>query len=201
MSDIFPPQYMIPPAPSLSYPELRYNDAGNAFACNNVGAWVPHPGICNALTSQRSFRMESVLASLCARCQGNDVINPVLLPLPDSGDLDLTDAITIAEARGHIPAAKTADVNALLDMVQDELPLGQHGWQTVHLKYSQWAKVNHRPSRKITSLETKYKQLVKTTKPIGDGVCPPQTDRWVKGVVKDVLYTGGPTGDIYCIDG
>ncbi|KAG1858080.1 hypothetical protein F4604DRAFT_1684970 [Suillus subluteus] len=26
-------------------------------------------------------------------------------------------------------------------------------------------------------------------------------DRWAEGVVKDLLYTGGPTVDIYCIDG
>ncbi|KAG2346650.1 hypothetical protein BDR05DRAFT_945656 [Suillus weaverae] len=211
MSDIPPPKSMIPPGTSLSYPELCYNDASNAFVCDNVGAWVPHPGICNALTSRQSFRMESGTYALSPAkftsvadspspstsciviCQvpSNNIIDPVLLPLPDSGNLDLTDAVTIVEAHGHIPAAKMAgsrckakaprakskgkenvlstipkkclqedgdnnddaqvrrgrpqgsnnytnlDVNALLDMVQDELPLGQRGWQTVHLKYCQ----------------------------------------------------------------
>jgi len=32
----------------------------------------------------------------------------VLLPLPDSADLDLTDTITIMEAHSHTPAAKMA---------------------------------------------------------------------------------------------
>lgn len=36
------------------------------------------------------------------------MINPVLLLLLDSADLDLTDAVTIAEAHGHTLAAKTA---------------------------------------------------------------------------------------------
>ncbi|KAG2085579.1 uncharacterized protein F5147DRAFT_553276, partial [Suillus discolor] len=150
------------------------------------------------------------------------------LPLPDSPDLDLSDAVTIAEARGHTLAAKTAgshhqvkgprgkgkanqniasanskkhsredtedddevharrgrpqgsnnytssDVKVLLDMVCQELPLSQHGWQAVHVKFGQWAKANGRPECKVTSLETKFKQLVKTTKPTGDSVCPPE---------------------------
>lgn len=141
------------------------------------------------------------------------MIDPVLLPLPDSPDLDLTDAVTIAEAHGHTLAAKTAgsrrqvkgprvkgkakeniasanskkhsredaedddevhvqrgrpqgsnnytssDVKVLLDMVRQELPLGQRGWQAVHVKFGQWAKANGRPERKITSLETKFKQV------------------------------------------
>ncbi|KAG2071445.1 hypothetical protein BDR04DRAFT_1154352 [Suillus decipiens] len=59
MSDILPPQSMLPPSSSLSYPELCYNDAGNAFVYNKVSAWVPHPGICKAITSsQRSFYVE-----------------------------------------------------------------------------------------------------------------------------------------------
>jgi hypothetical protein len=46
MSDIPPPQSMIPPGSSPSYPELRYNNAGNAYARNEDDVWVPHPGIC-----------------------------------------------------------------------------------------------------------------------------------------------------------
>ncbi|KAG1722873.1 hypothetical protein EDB19DRAFT_2043948 [Suillus lakei] len=56
-------------------------------------------------------------------------------------------------------------------MVCQELPLGQRGWQAVHVKFGQWEKANGRPERKVTSLETKFKQLVKTMKPMGDGVC------------------------------
>ncbi|KAG1901616.1 uncharacterized protein F5891DRAFT_1187488 [Suillus fuscotomentosus] len=114
------------------------------------------------------------------------MINPMLLPLPHSDDMDLIYPASIAEATGYIPATKTAgahckakaprakDVKSLLNIVQDELPLGQCRWQTVQVKFCQWAKVKHRPECKLTSLETKFKQLVKTTKPTGDGVCPPE---------------------------
>jgi hypothetical protein len=53
----------------------------------------------------------------------------------------------------------SADMKTLLDLVEDELPLGQRGWQTIHAKFSQWAKIAGRPDRKVTSLETKFKQV------------------------------------------
>jgi hypothetical protein len=143
----------------------------------------------------------------------NDAIDPALLLLPDSTNLDLTDAVTIAEAHGHTPAAKTAgshhqvkgprgkgkakenivsanskkcsredaedndevharrghpqgsnnytntDVKILLDMVHQELPLSQRGWQAVSVKFAQWAKANGWPEHKVTSLEMKFKQV------------------------------------------
>jgi hypothetical protein len=148
------------------------------------------------------------------RHTGNDVIDPVLITLPQSCDKDLTDPATIAEAQGYTQAVKTAgsrrkvkatkgkgkenenlayanpkkrlrgdrdddedamparrgrphgsnnysslDVCTLLKMVEDELPLGQCGWQAIYLKFSEWAKTNNRPERKVTSLETKFKQV------------------------------------------
>ncbi|KAG1868350.1 hypothetical protein DFJ58DRAFT_723609 [Suillus subalutaceus] len=69
------------------------------------------------------------------------------------------------------------DIQVLLDFVEDECPLGQKGWQAIHSKYSEWARDHERPPRKAMSLETKFKQLVKTTKPTGDGVCPPDVTR------------------------
>ncbi|KAG2343749.1 hypothetical protein BDR05DRAFT_999671 [Suillus weaverae] len=71
----------------------------------------------------------------------------------------------------------SADIKFLLDLVEDELPLGQKGWQVIHSKFMQWANHHGRLQRKATSLETKFKQFVKTTKPTGDGVCPPDVTR------------------------
>ncbi|KAG0694988.1 hypothetical protein DFH29DRAFT_1005855 [Suillus ampliporus] len=68
------------------------------------------------------------------------------------------------------------DIQVLLDFVEDECPLGQKGWQAIHLKYSEWASSHGRP-HKAMSLETKFKQLVKTTKPTGGGVYPPDVTR------------------------
>jgi hypothetical protein len=52
-----------------------------------------------------------------------------------------------------------ADVSALLNFVNHELPLGQHGWKVVHWNYSYWALLYRCPERTIKSLETKYKQV------------------------------------------
>lgn len=44
--------------------------------------------------------------------------------------------------RGHPQGARNylqEDLKALLDAVQEELPLGQHGWQNIHAKYIKWA--------------------------------------------------------------
>ncbi|KAG1730505.1 uncharacterized protein EDB91DRAFT_1008508, partial [Suillus paluster] len=143
-------------------------------------------------------------------------------PLPDNGDQDLTDPVTITEALGHAAVPKTAgahrkvqtlkgkgkmkwtcevaeddddakankrgcpsgsnnytsaDVKALLNFVKDELPLDQQGWLVVHTRFAEWSKTHGHPDRKVNSIETKFKQLVKTTKPTGDGVCPPDVMR------------------------
>ncbi|CAA7270633.1 unnamed protein product [Cyclocybe aegerita] len=67
----------------------------------------------------------------------------------------------------------TADeVDALLDFVEEELPLGQRGWQSIHCGFTRWARRNDAAERTLKSLETKFKQLVKTTKPTGDAYCP-----------------------------
>ncbi|KAJ8583659.1 hypothetical protein M405DRAFT_828196, partial [Rhizopogon salebrosus TDB-379] len=53
---------------SQSYPELRYDGAGNSYACNNHGVWEPHPGVCQAITPQ-SFRMEYMGPKPCLAYQ------------------------------------------------------------------------------------------------------------------------------------
>ncbi|KAG1734934.1 uncharacterized protein EDB91DRAFT_1083938 [Suillus paluster] len=221
MSDIPPPQSMIPPGSTPSYPQLRYDQAGNALTRDNVGAWVSHPGICQTLTTDRSFWFEhgdSYQAAFIPAFQSHEstppplsasssrlalrellttntnMINPELVPLPHSDDMDLIDPASIAEACGYTPATKTAGAHRKAKAARgkdkekenvgypnpkkrsredrdedDDLPLSQHGWQTVHVKFGQWAKVNRWPERKLTSLETKFKQLVKTMKPTGDG--------------------------------
>ncbi|KIK34173.1 hypothetical protein CY34DRAFT_17907 [Suillus luteus UH-Slu-Lm8-n1] len=229
MSDIPPPQSMIPPGSSPSYLELHYNNVGNVYAHNEDNVWVSHLGICKppstyTLTLAKfQFNLDTTppsqpSGSRVPLCQvpTNQMIDPVLLPLPDSPDFDLTDAVTIVEAHGHTLAVTTAgshhqvkgprakgmakkkiasanskkcfqedaedndevsDVKVLLDIVCQELPLGQREWQAVHVKFGQWEKANGQPKRKITSLEMKFKQLVKTMKPTGDGVCPPEVTR------------------------
>ncbi|KIK77069.1 hypothetical protein PAXRUDRAFT_167937 [Paxillus rubicundulus Ve08.2h10] len=82
--------------------------------------------------------------------------------------------------QGHPQGANNYSVsntNMLLNIIKDELPIGQRGWLTVMTKFNKRAIESGRPERKQTSLETKFKQLVKTTKPTGNGVCPPEIKR------------------------
>ncbi|KAF8074799.1 hypothetical protein FPV67DRAFT_1408578, partial [Lyophyllum atratum] len=77
--------------------------------------------------------------------------------------------------RGHPRGAGNYhpdDVTELLNAVEAELPLGQRGWLAIHRRYTKWAHKHDRPDT-VKSLETKYKQLIKTTMPTGDGYCPP----------------------------
>jgi hypothetical protein len=52
-----------------------------------------------------------------------------------------------------------ADTNLLLDCVEAELPLGPRGWLAVTTKFNQRATRLGRPERKVTSLETMFKQV------------------------------------------
>ncbi|KAG2742845.1 hypothetical protein P692DRAFT_20694881, partial [Suillus brevipes Sb2] len=63
----------------------------------------------------------------------------------------------------------SSDIKVLLDMVCQELPLSQHGWHVVHIKLTYFARDEVQADGSLIEL-----QLVKTTKPTGDGVCPPE---------------------------
>ncbi|KAF9790669.1 hypothetical protein BJ322DRAFT_990188, partial [Thelephora terrestris] len=69
------------------------------------------------------------------------------------------------------------EVEVLLDLVDKELPVGAKGWNVVGARFCEWAANTEHPARADRSLEIKYKQLVKTRKPTGDGVCPPEVTR------------------------
>ncbi|KAF8335506.1 hypothetical protein F5887DRAFT_1079147 [Amanita rubescens] len=69
------------------------------------------------------------------------------------------------------------DVEALLNILETELPLGGHAWNSAADDFNNWAADNGRPSRTVKSLELKFKQLVKTLKPTGDAECPPHIQR------------------------
>ncbi|KAG2145472.1 uncharacterized protein EDB93DRAFT_1087086, partial [Suillus bovinus] len=69
------------------------------------------------------------------------------------------------------------DVAALLDACMNCLPLGTKGWLAVEEEFAAWADSHDRPTCPAKSLELKFKQLVCTTKPTGDGECPPHIER------------------------
>lgn len=51
------------------------------------------------------------------------------------------------------------EINYLLDLLEDDLPLGGKGWNTVADKYNEWADACGRPQRTAKSLENKFKQV------------------------------------------
>ncbi|KIY48051.1 hypothetical protein FISHEDRAFT_43973, partial [Fistulina hepatica ATCC 64428] len=71
----------------------------------------------------------------------------------------------------------SGDKDALLDIAEAILPIGQHDWQTVACHFNTWADENARPQRLAKSLEAKFKSWVRTPKPTGDGECPPEIER------------------------
>ncbi|TDL21626.1 hypothetical protein BD410DRAFT_865021 [Rickenella mellea] len=69
------------------------------------------------------------------------------------------------------------EIAEMLDLVEDVLPLGAKGWKVIGDKHREWARDNRRAERSDKSLELKYKALVRTTKPTGDGEIPWDVDR------------------------
>ncbi|KIM82645.1 hypothetical protein PILCRDRAFT_88637 [Piloderma croceum F 1598] len=69
------------------------------------------------------------------------------------------------------------DVDGLFKIIKKVLPIGGKGWGNVEDEFLSRAAVNGQPARTAKSLETKFKQLVKVSKPMGDAECPLQVER------------------------
>ncbi|OJT13130.1 hypothetical protein TRAPUB_10324 [Trametes pubescens] len=116
-----------------------------------------------------------------------------------------------AKGKGRQPAAKPPavpqggrqpgasnyteeDLEALLDLVGTDLPIGQTMWQRITDDFNEWAGRNNRPARTQKPLKTKFEavryslnlrhqhtltalQLVRTTKPTGNATLPPHVAR------------------------
>ncbi|KAJ4497682.1 hypothetical protein C8R41DRAFT_865182, partial [Lentinula lateritia] len=64
------------------------------------------------------------------------------------------------------------DLGILFEILRCNLPLGQRAWSRCADEFNEQAEQQGRPTRLAKSLELKYKQLVKTTKPTGDAELP-----------------------------
>ena len=51
------------------------------------------------------------------------------------------------------------EIEVLLDFVEEELPVGAKGWNTVGTRFREWAAISEYPARTDCSLEAKYKQV------------------------------------------
>lgn len=54
------------------------------------------------------------------------------------------------------------EVQVLLDLIEDELPVGAKGWKVVGSRFRDWAVTAGYPARTDRSLELKFKQVDKT---------------------------------------
>ena len=64
--------------------------------------------------------------------------------------------------RGRIrgsPNYKLREVEVLLDLVEEELPIASKGWRVVGSRFRDWAVVSQHPARTDRSLELKFKQV------------------------------------------
>jgi len=57
------------------------------------------------------------------------------------------------------PNYKRQEVQVLLDLVEEELPIASKGWRVVGCQFRDWAVVAGYPARTDRSLELKYKQV------------------------------------------
>ncbi|KAK2461365.1 hypothetical protein APHAL10511_006589, partial [Amanita phalloides] len=86
----------------------------------------------------------------------------------------------VKKQRGCISGAanySSADIDALFDLIEEHLPLGGQGWNSVGDAFNSWSQENGCPSRTPKSLELKFKQILKTSKPTRDAECPPHVER------------------------
>ncbi|KAK2463364.1 hypothetical protein APHAL10511_004620 [Amanita phalloides] len=86
----------------------------------------------------------------------------------------------VKKQRGRISGAtnySSADIDALFDLIEEHLPLGSQGWNSVGNAFNSWSQENGHPLRTPKSLELKFKQILKTSKPTGDAECTPHVER------------------------
>ncbi|EDQ99283.1 uncharacterized protein LACBIDRAFT_316771 [Laccaria bicolor S238N-H82] len=86
----------------------------------------------------------------------------------------------VKKPRGRATGAAnyvSEDLDGLFDILEEHLPLGGKAWNSAADDYNQWAEENGRPAHTTKSLELKFKQLVKTSKPTGNAECPPHIQR------------------------
>ncbi|TBU38995.1 hypothetical protein BD309DRAFT_1083699 [Dichomitus squalens] len=69
------------------------------------------------------------------------------------------------------------ELDALLNVVKKNLPIGQAAWAETTKDYNKWAQANGRPARTEKPLKTKFDTLVRTPKPTGDAEIPPHVER------------------------
>ena len=89
--------------------------------------------------------------------------------LEEMSELDVSDSEGESEPSkaknahgGRRPGAgnyQNADLKELLRLVEEELPIGGHGWKRISTRYAQWASRHSQPTCDCKALETKFKMV------------------------------------------
>ena len=70
--------------------------------------------------------------------------------------------LDVKKQRGRVPGAPnytTEDINALLNILEAQLPLGAKGWNSVADEFCEWAEENERSPWTVKSLKLKFEQV------------------------------------------
>ena len=91
-------------------------------------------------------------------------------------------AVVINDKSSKLPTKKATragalnysndDISAMLDIVEQEEPLGANHWAVVASNFTKWARENARPHRDQDSLKNKFDKLSNMKKKTGDPSCP-----------------------------
>ena len=68
------------------------------------------------------------------------------------------------------------DIEALMDILEDDLPTGSIAWNTITAKYDTWVQINAQPGWAADSLEHKLKEVIWKPKLTGHTDCPTYVD-------------------------
>jgi hypothetical protein len=70
--------------------------------------------------------------------------------------------LDVKKQRGRVPGAPnytTEDIDALLDILEVQLPLGTKGWNSAADEFCEWAEENEHSPRTAKSLKLKFEQV------------------------------------------
>lgn len=90
------------------------------------------------------------------------------------------------KSRMGSPNFSEADIEVLLQAVEDHEPIGNNEWARVASIFNTYAMLENRPQRDITAIRGKFDRLANTKKPTGDPSCPPAVRR-AKLIAREIL--------------
>ncbi|XP_006459572.1 hypothetical protein AGABI2DRAFT_116534 [Agaricus bisporus var. bisporus H97] len=86
------------------------------------------------------------------------------------------------------------DLDLLLEITREVLPIGARGWEEVGKRFNEMAAKMGRPTRPAKSLELKVKNLAKTTKPTGSATVPEHVQEAL--IIDDLINAKAGTLDL-----